>query len=132
MSNSEVIDHIASTASLDEKSSVAAVYALLDEIVTGVSAGDNGSRPGFGVFSNDVAGREAGPQPSHRRADRDRRVGGCAVRPGFAVHDDPQRQERGQQVGPREGGQGTCESGQDLHDPSSKGMAGAAQTAMKR
>jgi len=46
-----------------------------------------------------------GPWPSYRRA---RRARGCAAHTGLAARGRPQRQERGQEGGLREGGQGTC------------------------
>ena len=52
MNKSQLIDHVASAASLDKELSAVAVDAVLDGIVATVKSGDKVSLPGFGVFSS--------------------------------------------------------------------------------
>ena len=63
MNKSQLIDHVASSTSLDKKSSTAAVDAVLDGIVITVKAGDKVSLLGFGVFSPTTRAARQGRNP---------------------------------------------------------------------
>ena len=121
MQTSQLIDHIASAASSDKKS-VAAFDAILDGIVADVKSGDTASLLGDGVSSVTSRATRQGRNPRRGTVAEVTASKGVRFTAGSPFAGDPQRQERGQEVGPREGGQGTCECGSDRHGPGRGGQ----------
>jgi DNA-binding protein HU-beta len=111
---SELIEHIASAGSFDKMSAVAA-DAVSDGIVATVMSGDTASLPGCGVFTRTSRAARQGRNPRFCAVAEVTASRGVRFNRGSPRNGDPQRQERGQEVGPREGGQGTCECGSDPH-----------------
>jgi len=111
---SQLIDHIASAASFDKKSA-AALDAILDGIVASVKSGDAASLLGKGVSSVTSRATRQGRNPRCGAVADVTASKGVRFKLGSPFAGDPQRQERGQEVGPREGGQGTCECGSERH-----------------
>ena len=114
MQTSQLIDHIASAASFDKKPA-AALDAILDEIVATVKSGDTVSLLGYGVLSATSRATRQGRNPRCGAVADVTASKGVRFKLGSPFAGDPQRQERGQAVGPREGGQGTCECGSERH-----------------
>jgi DNA-binding protein HU-beta len=110
---SELIDHVASAPSLDKMSAVA-VDTVLDEIVATLKSGDTASLLGYGVYATTSRVARQGRNPCRGAAVEIAVSKGVRSTRGSPFTGDPQRQERGQEVGPREGGQGTCECGSNL------------------
>jgi len=113
---SQLIDHIASAASFDKKSA-----AALDGIVASVKSGDAASLLGKGVSSVTSRATRQGRNPRCGAVADVTASKGVRFKLGSPFAGDPQRQERGQEVGPREGGQGTCECGYDPPRPRPRG-----------
>ena len=63
MNKSELIDHVASAASIDKKAATSAVEAILDGIVSTVKSGDKVSLLGFGVFAPTARAARTGRNP---------------------------------------------------------------------
>ena len=63
MNKSELVDHVASSASIDKKAATSAVEAVLDGIVSTVRAGQKVSLLGFGVFSPTSRAARQGRNP---------------------------------------------------------------------
>ena len=63
MNKSELIDHVAGSASVDKKTATAAVDAVLDGIVSTIKAGDKVSLLGFGVFAPTSRAARTGRNP---------------------------------------------------------------------
>ena len=111
---SELIDHIASAGSFDKMSAQAA-DAVSDGIVAAVQSGDTASLLGYGVYTRTSQAARQGRNPRFCAVTEVAASKGVRFNRGSSRNGDPQRQERGQEVGPREGGQGTCECGSERH-----------------
>jgi len=63
VNKSELIDHVASAASIDKKSATSAVEAVLDGIVGSIKAGEKVSLLGFGAFAPTARAARTGRNP---------------------------------------------------------------------
>ena len=63
MNKSELVDDVASRASLDKRSAEAAVNAVIDAVMTTAKAGDKVSIPGFGTFTPTSRAARTGRNP---------------------------------------------------------------------
>ena len=63
MNKSELIDHVAGSASVDKKTATSAVDAVLDGIVSTIKAGEKVSLLGFGVFAPTSRAARTGRNP---------------------------------------------------------------------
>jgi DNA-binding protein HU-beta len=63
VNKSELIDHVASSASIDKKAATAAVEAVLDGIVSTIKSGQKVSLLGFGAFAPTARAARTGRNP---------------------------------------------------------------------